>query len=62
MADLDRKGVVGRDYDHRAWTVLDHECAVRESGRKYRPGKVYNRPQVSERPAGKPSSRADEVK
>lgn len=62
MADLDRKGVVGRGYDHRAWTGLDHECAVRESGRRYRPGKAYDRPQLSERQAGKPGSRADEVK
>jgi hypothetical protein len=55
MADLDRKGVSGRDYDHRAWTGLDHERAVRESGRAYRPGKVCDRPQLSEREAGKPS-------
>lgn len=62
MADLDRRTRRKLDYSDRAWTGLDHECAVRESGRNYRPGKAYDRPQLSERPAGKPGSRADEVK
>lgn len=38
----------------RAWTGLDHETAVRMSGRVYRPGKAHDRPQLSEREAGKP--------
>lgn len=62
MADLDRKGVVRRDYDHRAWTGLDHECAVRESGKTYRPARLYDRPQESERPDGNPVGRAEKVK
>lgn len=62
MADLDRKGVVRRDYDHRAWTGLDHECAVRESGRAYRPCKVHDRPHVSERPGCNPSNRKEDGK
>jgi hypothetical protein len=62
MADLDRKGVGRRDYDHRAWTRLDHECAVRESGRAYRPCKVYDRPQLSERTGCNPGDLAKEVK
>lgn len=34
---------------------LEHLEAVRESGRRYTPGKVCNRPSVKERPrAGKP--------
>lgn len=53
MSGLDRKGDTQRDYSDRAWTGLDHECAVRESGRVYRPGKVADRPQLSEREAGK---------
>lgn len=62
MAELDRKGVTQRDYSDRAWTSLDHECAVRESGRAYRPCKVYDRPKVSERPGCNPTNRAEESK
>ena len=54
--DTDRR-IRRRDYGDRAWTGLDHECAVRESGRAYRPSKVYDRPQLSEREGGKPSER-----
>lgn len=53
MADLDGKGVRTQNASDRAWTGLDHETAVRMSGRQYRPGKVCNRPQLSEREAGK---------
>lgn len=36
-------------------TYLEHLEAVRQSGRRYTPGKVCNRPSVKERPkAGKP--------
>ena len=57
MADLDRR--IGRKLDDsdRAWTGLDHETAVRMSGRQYRPGKVWDRPQLSEREGGNPSER-----
>lgn len=41
--------------NERAWTGLDHESALRLEGRRYRPGKVCDRPQESERQsAGKP--------
>lgn len=53
MSELDRKEGTQRDYSDRAWTGLDHETAVRMSGRAYRPGKVADRPQLSEREAGK---------
>lgn len=38
-----------------AWD-LDHERAVRMEGRRYRPASLYNRPQLSEREAGKPQA------
>lgn len=57
MADLDGKGGRTQNASDRAWTGLDHETAVRMSGRSYRPGKVCDRPQLSEREAGKPSER-----
>jgi hypothetical protein len=53
MTDLDRKEALTDRHEDRAWTRLDHETAVRMSGRGYRPGKVHNRPQLSEREAGK---------
>jgi hypothetical protein len=53
MADLDRRTRSELDESDRAWTGMDHETAVRMSGRGYRPGKVHNRPQLSEREAGK---------
>lgn len=56
MADLEGKGVRTRLMSDRAWTGLDHETAVRMSGRVYRPGKAYDRPQLSEREAGKPKA------
>lgn len=46
----------------RAWTGLDHETAVRMSGRQYRPGKAYDRPQLSERETGKSSANTSEGK
>lgn len=48
MTDLSE----GEDRDvvvDRAWTGLDHETAVRMSGRPYRPARLYDRPQESER-------------
>jgi hypothetical protein len=60
VADLDRRTRTELNERDRAWTGLDHETAVRMSGRAYRPGKVYDRPQLSERPAGKPGDRAGE--
>jgi len=32
-----------------AWSGLDHERAVRESGKRYRPASQYDRPRESER-------------
>lgn len=43
------KGV--RDYSHSAWEALDHIEAVRAEGRRYRPARQYDRPQLSERDA-----------
>jgi hypothetical protein len=57
MADLDRRTRTELNERDRAWTGLDHETAVRMSGRTYRPGKVYDRPQLSEREGGNPSER-----
>lgn len=57
MADLDRRTRTELNERDRAWTGLDHETAVRMSGRQYRPGKVCDRPQLSEREAGKLSER-----
>ncbi len=55
MTGADGKGGTRRNYADSAWTALDHEMAVRESGKAYRPSKMYNRPQLSEREtAGKP--------
>jgi len=62
MADLDRRIERKLDDSDRAWTGLDHETAVRMSGRQYRPGKAFDRPQLSERPAGKPCDPAKEAK
>jgi hypothetical protein len=53
MTEVTRKD---RQTIDRAWTGLDHETAVRMSGRAYRPDKVYDRPQLSERRAGKPGA------
>jgi hypothetical protein len=60
MPRLDRKEGTQRDYSDRAWTGLDHECAVRESGRRYRPGKACSRPQISERTGGNPCERTND--
>jgi hypothetical protein len=46
-----------RDYTDSAWQALDHVEAVRAEGRRYRPARLYDRPQLSERyTAGKPQS------
>ena len=49
MADVNGKGGRGRDYNQSAWSALDHTEAVRAEGRRYRPGRIYNRPDLSER-------------
>lgn len=62
MTDAYEKGI--RRYEDSAWEALDHIEAVRAEGRRYRPARLYDRPQLSERPAGKPkrsrSPRRDE--
>lgn len=60
--DLDRKGVLRRDYSDRAWISLDHECAVRESGKSYRPARLYDRPQLAESAGGNPRAGQKESK
>lgn len=55
MVDPNKEGRARNVVVDRAWTGLDHECAVRMSGRQYRPGRLYDRPQESERhTAGEP--------
>lgn len=49
MTDANGKG--GRDYTDSAWKALDHEGALRVEGRRFRPAKTYDRPQLSERDA-----------
>jgi hypothetical protein len=62
VADIDGKGVRTQQMSDRAWAGLDHETAVRMSGRRYRPGKACSRPQMGERPGGNPVDRAKEMK
>ena len=54
MTDMDRRDDGIRRYEDSAWEALDHIEAVRAEGRRYRPARLYDRPQLSERPAGKP--------
>ena len=48
-----------RDDRDGPWTGLSHEEALRLEGRRFRPGKVYDRPRESERATdGNPSDAA----
>lgn len=49
MTGADGKGIRGRDYAHSAWNALTHEEAVRAEGARYRPARLSERPQLSER-------------
>lgn len=51
MPDEGGEGVRGRDYGHSAWNALTHEEAVRAEGARYRPARLVDRPQLSEREA-----------
>lgn len=58
MTGTDGKGAGVRDYTDSAWVALDHTEAVRAEGRRYRPERIYNRPQLSERDAACQPQRA----
>jgi hypothetical protein len=49
MTGANGKGEARRNYADSAWTALDHEGALRAEGRRYRPARLYDRPQLSER-------------
>lgn len=51
MASFDEGEVRSTKFEDRAWSKLDHEAAVRAEGRRYRPARLYDRPQLSEREA-----------
>ncbi len=48
MTDAEGKGGRHR-YEGPFWDGLDHEGALRAEGRRYRPARLYDRPQLSER-------------
>lgn len=62
MTDADGKGVRRPDFSHSAWSALTHEEAVRAEGARYRPARLSERPQLSEREAAcQPQRATDET-